>query len=175
MPEDEWIAFQIDYIIKNMGYEYLSCVEKNSYFKKIVEQCIGYDEIKKYFYSEGITCFDSNAKMRTFYVFTSIAGNNRLVYTHNDEEKIRYITQDEINKIYNSGIRILSEKRKEEYESILTNDLKSQNKENNYFEGIHEIALLPEVMDMMGDISDIFQEFQEFQNFRKIGCGWVHD
>ena len=134
---------------------------------------IGYDVIKKYFNTEGITCFDSNGKMRAFYVFTSIAGNNRIVYTHNDEEKIRYITQEEINKIYNSGIRILSEKRKAEYESILTNDSKSPNKGNNYFDGIHEIALSPEVMAIMDKISDELKRFQEA--IQERGCDWVHD
>ena len=40
LTEEKWIEFQICYIAKNMGYEYLSCAEKNSYFKKIIEHRI---------------------------------------------------------------------------------------------------------------------------------------
>ena len=68
LSEKEWIAFQIDYITKNMGHNDLRCVERSDYFKKIVQQCVGVDEIKKHFVSNGITCFDENGKMRIFYI-----------------------------------------------------------------------------------------------------------
>ena len=62
LSEKEWIAFQIDYITKNMGHNDLRCVERSDYFKKIVQQCVGVDEIKKHFVSNGITYFDENGK-----------------------------------------------------------------------------------------------------------------
>lgn len=173
LSEEEWIVFQIDYIIENMGHEDLTCVERNNYFKKIVEQCIGYDEIKKFFNAEGITCFDSNRKMRIFYVFTSKERKNSIVYTHNDKEKIRYITQNEINEIYDRGIRILSEKRKEEYESILLNASNLQDEENDLYRKIRKIALLPEVMEKMEEASRMFYEI--VKHTTEKGCDWIHD
>ena len=173
LSEKEWIAFQIDFITKNMGHNDLKCVERSDYFKKIVQQCIGIDEIKKHFVSNGITCFDENGKMRIFYIFTPTDGSKRITYTLNDEEGIIPITQDQINEMLHKGLRILSKTKREEYLRVLSNDSTSENKGNNSLSGIRDVALSPEVMAKFREASSVFEEFIRYTESK--GCDWVHD
>ena len=172
LSEKEWIAFQIDYITKSMGHNDLKCIERSDYFKKVIQQCIGYDKIKKSFEINGITCFDCNKKMRIFYIFTPLDGSNRIMYTLNDEEKIMPITQDRINSILGMGIRILSQKRKDEYIAILSDDSKFKNEEKSILSDIRSIASSPDVMEKIGEASSLFNEFLLHT---KKGCDWIHD
>ena len=93
LSEKEWIAFQIDYITKNMGHNDLRCVERSDYFKKIVQQCVGVDEIKKHFVSNGITCFDENGKMqRNLLIQTRryLWDNDKRLYYYRTDGKSEY-------------------------------------------------------------------------------------
>ncbi|MBR3325461.1 MAG: hypothetical protein IKG14_05400 [Clostridia bacterium] len=173
LSEKEWIAFQIDYITKNMGHNDLRSVERSDYFKKIVQQCIEVDEIKKHFVSNGITCFDENGKMRIFYIFTPIDGSKRITYTLNDEEEIIPITQDKINEMLHKGLRILSKTRREEYLKILSNSSTLENRNDNILSGIKETALSPEVMERFREASMVFKEFT--RHIESKGCDWIHD
>ena len=173
LSEKEWIAFQIDYITKNMGHDDLRCVERSDYFKKIAQQCIGFDEIKKHFCSNGITCFDENGKMRIFYIFTPTDGSKRITYTLNDEEEIMPITQDKINEMLHKGLRILSKTRREEYLRVLSDGSTSEKKDNNISSGIREVALSPEVMEKFREASMVFEEFTRYTESK--GCDWIHD
>jgi len=173
LSEKEWIAFQIDYITKNMGHNGLRCVERSDYFKKIVQQCIGVDEIKKHFISNGITCFDENGKMRIFYIFTPTDGSKRIIYTLNDEEEIMPITQDKINEMLHKGLRILSKTRREEYLKVLSNKSTSENRNDNILSGIKEVALSPKVMGKFREASMVFEKFTRYTESK--GCDWIHD
>ena len=51
-----------------MGHDNLTCIERNDYFKKACEQCIGHDNLEK-FNVHAITCFDKNGEMKIFHVF----------------------------------------------------------------------------------------------------------
>ena len=175
LSEKEWVAFQIDYITKNMGHNDLRCVERNDYFKKIVQQCIGVDEIKKHFVSNGITCFDENGKMRIFYIFTPIDGSKRITYTLNDEAEIMPITQDKINEMLHKGLRILSKTRREEYLRVLSNDSTLEQNDNDVLSGIREVALSPEVMKNFKEASMIFEEFIRYIEGKGKGIDWIHD
>ena len=173
LSEKEWIAFQIDYITKNMGHDDLRCVERSDYFKKIAQQCIGFDEIKKHFCSNGITCFDENGKMRIFYIFTPTDGSKRLLYTLSDGEKIMPITQEKINEMLHKGLRILSKTKREEYLRVLSNSSTSENKDNNISSGIREIALSPGVMKKFREASMVFEDFTRYTESK--GCEWIRD
>lgn len=173
LSQKEWIVFQIDYITKNMGHNNLKCPERNDYFKKVVQQCIGCDEIKEHFVVNGITCFDEKGKMRIFYIFTPMDGNNRIVYTLNDEEEILPITQDEINQMLNRGLRILSKTKKEEYIKILSNNSTKKNEGNSILKDIRYVASLPEVMAKFTEASNVFEEFTRY--IESKGCDWIHD
>lgn len=62
----ELIKFKIDFITKHMGHEKLNCIEKNNYFKQLIEECIGHKEIGQYFELSSITCINSDSSIRFF-------------------------------------------------------------------------------------------------------------
>ena len=173
LSEKEWIAFQIDYIINNLGHKNLRCIERSDYFKKVVQQCIGYDAIKKYFNVQGITCFDEKGQITIFYIFTPLDGDKRNVYFMNDREELMPITQEQVNKMISRGLRILSKTKQEEYLRILSNKSTLENEENNILKDIREIALSSEVMSEFINASSSFLEYIRYTESK--GCEWVRD
>ncbi len=173
LSEKEWVAFQLDFIIRNMGHNDLRCVERGEYFKKIVQQTIGADEIKKHFISNGITCFDEKGKMSIFYIFTPIDGSKRMTYILNEGEEIKPITQDRIDEMLHNGLRILSKTKREEYLRVLSNSSTSEDRDDNALSGIKEVALSPEVMGKFKEASMVFEEFTKYTESK--GCDWIYD
>ena len=172
LPEKVWLAYQLDYIRKIMGHTNLRCVERGKYFVKLIQQSIGYDEIKKYFTSYGITCFDKDGKMRIFYVFTPTDGGNKIIYMLSDDTEISPITQNEINTMLNNGMWILSKTKREEYLKVLSGDSTAQNKQDNILAPIQDLALLPEVMKKHSEAAIILSELIKHSSKER---DWIHD
>ena len=171
LSEMEWIAFQIDYITKILGHRDLQCIEMGNYYKKVIQQCIGNDEIDKHFVSNTITCFDKNGKMYTIYVYTPNDGNRRIMYLLNANEGIRPTTQDEINEMLQKGLRILSRKRSKEYLGILSNDPTREQDKN--IRSIRDMASLPEVMARFREAYTAFEAFTKFTE--RNGRDWADE
>ena len=120
LSEKEWIILQISKIAENLGHNDLRCIEKNDYFKKTIQQCIGYEKIAEQFEPQGITCLDEKGQMVIFYVFTPRDGDIRTVYSLSDEKGVSLTNQDEINEMLRRGLRPLSKTRREEYLRVLS-------------------------------------------------------
>ena len=173
LSEKEWIAFQIDYITRNIGHENLRSIERSNYFKKTVQQTIGYDKIKEHFIAHGITCFDEKGKMIIFYIFTPLDGDNRIVFTLNDENGFLPITQEKIDEMLSNGLRILSKTKQEEYLEVLSGKSILGKEEINISQDIRNIAILPEVMAKFEEAASSFKDFIKYTENK--GCEWIHD
>ena len=169
LSEKDWLAFQFSFIAKNIGHENLRSVERHDYFKTVLNQCIGFDNMESHYHLNGISCFDDKKQMRFFYVLSPLDGSDRIVYTFKDGESISTISQDRIDEMISNGLTTISESNREEYMSILSNGSRPKDMSAD----IRRIALEPAVMAKMNESSKMFRAITDHTNNK--GCVWVHD
>ena len=130
LSDKEWLRCEMDFITKRMGHDELTCIEKNDYLKKAIDQCIGKEELEK-FNVNTITCFDNDGKMKIFHLFdpkVKKGNEDRLAYVLT-QDGIEETSQREIDDDLEKGLTTLSKSKREEYMSILRND-KTKSKED---------------------------------------------
>ena len=123
LTDKEWLKCRMDFIIKRMGHNELTCIEKNDYFKKVMEQCIGKEELER-FDANAITCFDKDGEMKIFYIFFSKEkreNESRLAYVLT-KAGIVQTNQQEIDADLEKGLTTLSKSKRDEYMKILRNE-----------------------------------------------------
>lgn len=178
LTDERWLAYQIDFIITNMGHDDLTCIEKNDYFKKAIEQCIESDNLEK-FTTHNITCFDKNGKMKIFHIFEpkeKTGENKRLVYAL-DKDCIIPVSQEEINSELDNGLEIFSKSKYNEYYNILI-DHKLENKQkieqfSPLGKEVISIASDEKVKAKMDEAGQILEAYHE--QMKNKGCDWTHD
>lgn len=124
----ELTKFKIDFITKHMGHEDLNCLEKNNYFKQLVEECIGYKEIEQYFELSSVTCINSDSSIRFFKVLKDKEEGKKIIYTTSGKDQITQITQAEIKRLFNSGMKTLSKSREKENIKTLLDEPKEKSR-----------------------------------------------
>ncbi len=115
----ELLKYKIDFLAKHMGHSDLHCMEKSDYFQELIKGCIDLKKAQELFDLAKITCIGNDSSMTILCVLTDKEDGSKIIYSISDEGEITQVTQDDVKKQFESGMRTLSKSREEELKEVL--------------------------------------------------------
>lgn len=115
----ELLKYKIDFLAKHMGHSDLHCMEKSDYFQELIKRCIDMKEAQELFALAKVTCIANDSSMTILCVLTDKEDGSKIIYSISDEGEITQVTQDDVKKQFESGMRTLSKSREEELKEVL--------------------------------------------------------
>lgn len=115
----ELLKYKIDFLAKHMGHSDLHCMEKSDYFQELIKCCIDMKEAQELFNLAKVTCIANDSSMTILCVLTDKEDGSKIIYSISDEGEIIQVTQDDVKKQFESGMRTLSKSREEELKEVL--------------------------------------------------------
>ena len=115
----ELLKYKIDFLAKHMGHSDLHCMEKSDYFQELIKGCIDRKEAQEFFNLAKVTCIANDSSMTILCVLTDKEDGSKIIYSISDEGEITQVTQDDVKKQFESGMRTLSKSREKELKGVL--------------------------------------------------------
>ena len=115
----ELFKYKIDFLSKHMGHSDLHCMEKSDYFQELIKGCIDMKEAQDFFNFAKVTCIANDSSMTILCVLTDKEHGSKIIYSISDEGETTQITQDDVKKQFESGMKTLSKSREEELKEVL--------------------------------------------------------
>ena len=109
LSKEELLKFKIDLIISHMGFKNLYSSEKNKYFNKLICSCLGYTNLS---YSD-VSCITPDKEFKIF-VRLDWNNNDRILFYCISNSEIKETTLEEIEELFNNGMKSLSKDGKRE-------------------------------------------------------------
>lgn len=115
----ELLKYKLDFLAKNLLRSNLHCMEKSDYYQELIKGSINIKEAQELFDLTKITCVEKDSSMKILWVITDREDGSKIIYSVSDEEEIIQVTQDDIKKQFECGMRILSKSRETELKEVL--------------------------------------------------------
>lgn len=122
----ELLKYKIDFLARHMGHSDLHCMEKSDYFQELIKGCFDINETQELFNLAKITCIGNDSSMNIFYVLTDKEDGSKIIYLISADDDILQVTQDDVKKQFESGMKTLSKSREEELKEILFESSKNK-------------------------------------------------
>ena len=115
----ELLKYKINFLAKHMGHRDLHCIEKSDYFQELINGCIDMKKAQELFDIAKVTCIANDSSMKMLCVLTDKEDGSKIIYSISDEGEIIEVTQDDVRKQFESGMRTLSKSKETELKEVL--------------------------------------------------------
>lgn len=127
MTAEEKLILKVKYMTENMGFDYLDSMSKEVYLKEFSKNTFTKNDFATINAEKVISCVDKDKKIEKFLVI-KFKSENTKIYQIAEGQPIQAITQKDIAKKFDEGMKTLSKGKSQEYMKILVGEEYLKNK-----------------------------------------------